>query len=182
MNQSKIRNVLEVVTNIAVLLAATTVITVVAVNLFIGKNAVARKRNGNMTQSGLQPGQILPRLSGIDYNAAPKTLVIMMSTKCKFCLASLPFYSQIGDRENAMNGVLHIVAAFPNSSEEVNRFAAENFFPIETVAGLNLEEVGLRYTPTLVLVDNGGTILDTWVGQLTQEGEQSVLGKLVGPS
>lgn len=182
MDSSKIKNVLEVGTNVAVLLAAMTVVAVFGVSLLSGKNAQAKKESTKPTQSQLQTGQILPQLNGIDYTAAPRTLMIMMSTKCKFCLASVPFYRQISEMGETKGGSLHVVAAFPNSSEGVVQFAAENHFPLEAVANLNLDEVGLRYTPTLVLVDKSGTILNTWVGQLTPEGEKNVLERLTGPA
>src|SRR5437667_4945253 len=151
MNQSKIRTVLEVGTNVAVLLAAMTVVTFFAVSFFGGKNAQAQKGNPKLPQSKLQAGQVLPRFSGIDYNASPRTLMTMMSTKCKFCIASLPFYKRMMEEQNEKDGLVHFVAAFPNSSEEVIQFVTENQFPIETVAGLMFDDVGLQYTTTLVL-------------------------------
>src|SRR5437879_1542573 len=100
--------------------------------------------------------------------------MIMMSTKCKFCIASLPFYKRMMEEQNEKDGLVHFVAAFPNSSEEVIQFVTENQFPIETVAGLKFDDVGLQYTPTLVLIDNRGKVLNAWVGQLTPEGEKNV--------
>jgi 3-oxoacyl-ACP reductase-like protein len=62
----------------------------------------------------------------------------MMSTKCKFCTASIPFYKRLLQGQNKNDSSLHIVAAFPSSFEEVNKFVEENQFSIETVSDVNL--------------------------------------------
>lgn len=181
MSQSRVKNLLEVGTNVAVLLAAMTVIAFFAVGYFNPKKVQPKKEIPQPSQTKLQAGQVFPRVGGIDYNEAPRTLIIMMSTKCRFCVASLPFYERMMDEKNYGKESIHIVAAFPNSPDEVKEFVVEKQFSVETVAGLDLAEVGLLFTPTLILVDKSGKILKSWAGQLTPDGEKNVFEALNTP-
>lgn len=43
---------------------------------------------------------------------------------------------------------------------------------------MSLNKLGVQGTPTLLLLDDSGTVLQTWVGKLTPEREQAVLSAL----
>jgi len=49
---------------------------------------------------------------------------------------------------------------------------------INDVRQVSMSEVGLRGTPTLILVDNSGKVANVWAGVLPVDKENEVLGQL----
>lgn len=169
MEHSKIKSYIEVATNVAVLLAAVTVVAFFAYSYFAPPPSPVR------LQTGLQKGQVLPQIEGLDYSKSPQTLLIAMNTKCKFCTSSVPFYNQLVEKQKQSGKEVRIVAAFSNAPDEVQQYVAEKQFAVETLAAADLAKLGLVNTPTVVLVDNKGRILNFWMGQLPAEGEKHLL-------
>lgn len=129
-------------------------------------------------EDGLQKGQVLASLPSIDYSAAPQTLVIVGSTTCQYCKESLPFYQQLLSTKSAAQQT-RIVAIFPNPKTEVDQYKQRNQLNVESVPSLNYANLNVTGTPTLILVDSAGRVLDFWVGRLSQEEEKQVM-KAVG--
>lgn len=174
MKTAKIRNFLEAGTNIAVLLAAITVVGFFAKSYFAPQNSQPQQ-NPQPQQTGLKVGQNISQNINIDYKSSPRTLMIILDTNCKFCAASVPFYKQLLKEQSKRAEFVNIVGLFPDPSEQVNKFLEENQLPMKTVSNISLSEVGMKYTPSLVLIDNSGKVLNTWVGQLPPEGEKNVI-------
>lgn len=168
MNLSNIKSHLEFATNIAVLLASAVVIAFFATAYFTPQNAQHR-------QIRPQKEQVLPAIAGINYNGSPRTLLIAMNTHCKFCIASVPFYNRLVEELRKSGKAVHTVGVFPNPKEDVEKYVKEKHLNIETVAGGDLNSLGLINTPTMVFLDNNGKILSSWIGQLTPKGEKNVL-------
>lgn len=126
-------------------------------------------------ENGLQKGQVLGRLPSIDYGAAPQTLVSVLSTKCNYCKESLPFYKQLYGEQQTAGHVTRMVAVFPDPKSEVEQYKAQNQLSVESVSALNYSTINITGTPTLILVDSSGRVLDFWVGKLSKEEEQHVI-------
>lgn len=163
-----IQQKLEVITNLAVLVAAVLVAGYFAY-LFM------RAPSAGSGASGPQPGMRLAAPDGHDFAQHDRTVVMVLSTNCSHCEADLPFYRELATFLAAPGCTQGLLAVFPNDEKEVEAFrTAHDFWP-PSISGTPLATFGVSGTPTLMLVDSRGSIQRVWVGELSPEREQEVL-------
>lgn len=174
MNKAHLRTALEAVTNTAVLMALIIAGTVFTWN-YIPHRSVTK------LQSGLQKGKPLARLPGYDYATSSRTLIIAMKPACDRCNESIRLYNQFKDIQNLNDKSTTLLAVFPEPREEVEHYTRQNQLMVDAMPGVSLTAINVRTTPTIVLVDNSGKILNFWVGKLSLEDEQEVINILKSP-
>ncbi len=163
MSTSGSKNTLEVVTNVAVLLAATAFIAALSWGFFARQQAPT-------AGSGFRKGEPAPVLPSIDYAGASKTLLVAMSTKCHFCTESIPFYNSLVERHPGTR----VLAVFPNDEDEVKEYARQQRLRLEAVGGVDFRALRIESTPTMILIGGDGKILDFWIGKLSAANEARV--------
>lgn len=117
-------------------------------------------------------------LPGLKLPAGQNSLVLVVSTTCHFCKDSLPFYKQLTQK---LNGRLNVVAILPQPVPEAQKFLKSAGVTTNEVVSATPEQVGVRGTPTVLLVDSKGKVSHVWVGELDQNGQQDLV-KTVLPS
>jgi hypothetical protein len=166
MNRIKLKSYLEISTRIAILLTALAVLW-----LILGSVLKQPKPNIHV---GLRNGDLFPSVAGIDYSKNSKTLLISMSTKCASCVEGLPFFQKFREKTFGSPDSLRIIALFPESEKEVENYARERHLTLETQSGINLKALNMLGTPTIVLINNKGQIVDFWIGKLSNDIEQQI--------
>lgn len=167
--QSRIgRSRLETVTNFAVFVAAIFVAAYFA-RLFLGG-----------TQSpeaaiGPQIGVRLAPFDGYDWSSHQRTLILALRTDCVYCEASMPFYKRLAVIASERRETHGLISAFPEMRADVDQLLSRVGLQIPSVTNTALATLGVHGTPTLILVDNSGTVLQTWVGRLPPAGEDDVM-------
>ncbi len=111
-----------------------------------------------------QPGIKAPVVPGVDYRKSDRTMVMFLSTHCKYCEMSVPFYRELSGSLASKKGARRLVAVFPQTAEEVKAFIDKEKLAVETVAVPDLDTFGIGGTPTLLLVARDGTVIRSWVG------------------
>lgn len=159
MEKERIRNSLEVTTNIAVLLLSMAALSAFAITLFHSSP------NPNILP-GLERGRAFGKIEKVDYATSQQTLLLALNTNCSYCRESLPLYQRLLSARSNSKESLHVVALFPNKSEEVIKYLNENKLVVDAVADVNLTAIQLTATPTMVLVDRNGLVNDFWLGKL----------------
>lgn len=114
---------------------------------------------------------------GITWSDSEETVVLALSNKCHFCTESAAFYQKLS-RELADRQNVRVVAVFPQEVGEGKKYLDGLNVPITQVAQATLDSLGVRGTPTLVIVDKSGTVKQSWVGRLTAERETEVLSRI----
>jgi hypothetical protein len=172
MQSSRFNSTLETATNVAVLMAGLGVLTALSWGYF------AERRRPSV-ESGLQKGNTLPKISGVDSSSWSPTLLIAMSTKCGFCTESISFYNKLAELEKTHRRI-RIVAIFPEEEGKVEEYARQNKIDtgITSFAGANLQALRINSTPTLILLDDRRQILDFWIGALRAEEQKQVIQAL----
>ena len=119
------------------------------------------------------------RLSlGVDWTKSDHTVLLALSKDCHFCTESAPFYRKLVD-ETAGRSDVRIVAIFPREGvSDGNAYLNELGLSVAETRHAPLETIGARGTPTLVLVDKGGKVVQSWTGRLTSEKELELLSRL----
>ncbi|HEX3555595.1 MAG TPA: hypothetical protein VIA62_20425 [Thermoanaerobaculia bacterium] len=111
---------------------------------------------------------------------ASRALVVAVSPTCHFCNDSLPFYKHLVDQRNQQGSAVKFVAAVPDEASrapETAKFTGAGVQP-DSVVPINFSSIKVPGTPTLMLVDNNGKVLNVWVGKLNDDGEKEVLKTL----
>ena len=168
MDQSKLKNSLETITNLAVLLAASGVLIALSWGYFAQSQTP-------LAVAGMQRGQSLAQLPTVDYAGKTQTLLIAMNTQCQYCTESVSFYNTLADRVRPGSKGTRIVAVFPNKKDEVQKYVDSNGFRLETLADVDFATLNVSFTPTVMLVDSHGKLIDFWIGKVSTDIEQQIL-------
>ena len=115
-------------------------------------------------------------LPGYDWLSASKTLILALDVKCRFCNESTGFYRELEKISSGEN--VKLVAVFRGDVEESSDYLKANGISNVEVKQLPLNQLNVRGTPTLLLVDANGLISNFWVGKLPPEKETEVINAL----
>lgn len=116
-------------------------------------------------------------LPGLDWGKSQKTLVLALQTTCHFCSESGPFYQQLV-RERARFGSTRFVAILPQPVQVSTAYLEKLGVSVDEVRQGSLAEIGVRGTPTLLLVNGSGVVSDAWYGKLQRSAEDEVVDQL----
>ena len=132
--------------------------------------------NQPRAQSGPYPGM---KVSYADINWAKngRTLLFVLSTQCGFCNASTDFYKQTVHEKQSVNGI-EFVALFPQDINQSKQYLKDRGIGIQDVRQSMPFSVGASGFPTLMVVDNSGTVQQAWVGKLSKEKELEALEQM----
>lgn len=125
----------------------------------------------------LHDGRVL-HVPGVTAEAIQGSLILTLSTDCKYCEQSLPFYRKVEAASRASK--LRTIALFPESEEVAAAYLAKNGLRANIVRQVDLRSTGIMGTPTLILIGKDGRIVRSWVGRLSSEMESAVLATIEG--
>jgi len=170
LERDRLKTALEIATNIALLLVAIAALTSFGVNYFV-------KSSSSTLSPGLQKGAILEPIPRVDYQNSKQTLVIALNTNCGYCRDSLPFFRELIEASNQSNNT-HLVAIFPNNPDEVKKYVNDNHLSLDSIADADFRSLGIRGTPSLILIDSKGIVNDFWIGKLQRSEEDQLIHSL----
>jgi|ERR1043165_8978367 thioredoxin-related protein len=159
-------------------------ITIIAVALLLGIVLVKRyvlssptaNRSLAAKQENIKPGTKIS-LPDVDWSKKDTHLVLVLQQGCHFCTESAPFYQRLVKSLSSRTD-LELIAALPQDVNVAKQYLDELQVPIGEVRQSSLSTIGVRGTPTLLLVDKTGTITDAWVGKLPPDKESEVFNRL----
>jgi hypothetical protein len=167
------KSTLDTAANIAIIVVCAIAAFVLIRNQFFP--AAPPPRPGEVAQ-----GDQIAALQQVVPAGADRALVMALSPGCHFCTESMPFYKRLIDERNQQGSNVKVVAAVPaeEAKDAEMKIMTEAGVQPDSVATLNFQEAKVAGTPTLLLVDNKGEVLDVWVGKLDEGGEKKVLKAL----
>jgi hypothetical protein len=171
LTRKKLKDILDVTTNVAVVLFAVVAIGVLVKNYFASQTA--------NPSTAVTKGSVFPKIAGVDYKQSPRTLILALNVDCRYCTRSVAFYNSLAESRQQKTGEVNIVAAFINKDAGlVKSYAEEKKLSVQAIAGVDLDKLGVHTTPTLILVDSAGKVLDYWRGELQPDAEREVFAAL----
>lgn len=111
---------------------------------------------------------------GIDWSRNKQTLVMVLSNQCHFCTESAPFYRKLTEIKNGTR----LIAILPQDRDSARAYLERLGVSVDEMLQSDLSNMGVRGTPTLVLVKNDGVVRDTWLGKLSPQDEEKLIGLL----
>jgi len=130
------------------------------------------------TNEGIKIGTKLT-LTDVDWNKSEKNLVLVLSSTCRFCNESAPFYQKLAAQKTGQNNI-RLIAVMPQTAAEAKQYLDNHKISVDEIKQTNPDTINVRGTPTLVLVDNTGAVVQSWVGKLPPEKEEEVFQQLFG--
>ena len=161
---------IELVANVCIIVVALVISVALAKRFLLKSHAAAP------LVSSIEVGTKI-NLPGVDWAKNDKTLVLVLSTGCKFCSASASFYQNLVAKSAHSNGT-KLIAVLPQGVEQAREYLGSITVPIDDVKQVSPASLGARATPTLILVNNSGLVTGSWVGQLSGDKEAEVLARL----
>ena len=119
----------------------------------------------------IKPGTQIS-LSGVDWRKTDRTILLALSTQCRFCTESASFYQELLQKKSKD---VQVVAVLPQSVEDGRKYLDKLGVPVREVVQARLATLGVSGTPTLMLIDNNGVVQKSWIGKLSDGDAQSVL-------
>src|SRR5829696_9104745 len=169
--RKKLKDILDVSTSIVVVVFAVIAIGVLVKNYFAPSSA---KIGVTLTK-----GSVLREIAGVDYKQAPRTLILALNVDCRYCTRSVPFYNSVAEAKQETAGQFNLVAAFINNDPElVKSYVEQKGLSVQAIPGVDFDNLGVHMTPTLILIDSAGQILDSWRGELQPDGERELFAAL----
>ena len=160
---------IEVVANVVVILLA-----VVIGSVYLRDRFSAHGPEPNEVKAGNK----LPRLEGWDWGDHDRSLVLVLKKGCHFCEDSAPFYQRLAAQQQGDRSNTAIVAVFPDAADAVNEVVQAEGLAVHALAGVPLDTLKVSGTPSLLLVDRNGTVLNAWIGMLSPKQELEVMGAM----
>ena len=114
------------------------------------------------------------RIPGMDWKQNGRTLVLVISTQCHFCKESTPFSCKVKEELKT----LKTIAVLPQPADESEQYLKAEGVRVDQLKQASLGDIGVRGTPTLLLVNSAGVVTNVWVGKFQPDQEQQVLAAL----
>jgi len=164
--------------------AANVAIVIVAVLLAVVlvKNYLLPQKQGPVAPPG--PTQDFRIAAGTQislpdtqWSGSQRTLILAVSDTCHFCSESADFYKRLVQENTQKKGV-RIVAVLPQDLERGKKYMEKLGVTVDEIKTLQLNQIGVRATPTLIMLDGNGVVRESWVGKLTKDKEDEVISRL----
>src|SRR5215207_5397600 len=124
LTRKELKYILDVTTNIVVVLVGVVAIGVLVTNYFAPQSAKPRV--------AITKGSVFPQIAGVDYTQTPRTLILALNVDCRYCTRSVPFYNSLAEARQESATQINIVAAFINKDEGlVQSYAAEKQLSVQ---------------------------------------------------
>ena len=135
----------------------------------------ARGSPENPPPAWVKVGDQLPSLPAYDWKAHDRTLVLALKNGCRFCEESIPFYRKLAELEKSNQIDAHLIAVFPDDLAAVSQLVETQQLAVEAFPGIELSQMKVEGTPTLILVDRQGRVSKVWIGELAEAGQADVV-------
>jgi hypothetical protein len=113
---------------------------------------------------------------GANWNATAMSAVLFLSTECRFCEASMPFYRQLVEAHGqSPTNHIALLGLSREPDHDMEEHLAKNHVRLDRVLQLPHNFNLLRGTPTLLFVDQSGIIRRAFVGKLNEPEEQQIV-------
>jgi thiol-disulfide isomerase/thioredoxin len=162
------REKLEQAANIAILVLAGLIVSV-----------VAGRYMPSASNSGIVAVGDRISLANLDGKSG-QTLAVILQSNCHFCSESAPFYSRLVNEARGHQET-HLMAIFPQDPGVGSRYLKQLGVEIGDVRQAKLGDMKIKGTPTLLLLGRTGIAERMWLGRLSAQQESEVLHVVSAP-
>jgi hypothetical protein len=126
--------------------------------------------------AGIRVGSTVP-VPNVNWAENKQTLLLVLRNGCHFCTDSAAFYQRLVS-ERGVQAKTKLVAVLPGTVEDSRRYLDGLGVLITEVRQEGLGALRVSGTPTLLLINEDGTVTKSWVGELSTRKEEEVINTL----
>ncbi|HUA63865.1 MAG TPA: hypothetical protein VML19_34270 [Verrucomicrobiae bacterium] len=113
------------------------------------------------------------KLPGADWQSAPISVVLQISSTCPFCNESMPFYRQLMAARPAGSARVPVIVASHDAVAVIRKHLADEQVVVDKV--LHARDIFGTGTPTVYIVDRKGVVKRVFIGKLDPAGEKELV-------
>ncbi len=166
----KLNKRLNLAVNVAI------VVVIVLIGIFLVRN-LSSARSTTQKRDYRVPAGSKISLAGVDWQSNQQTLLLVLEKKCPYCRDSAPFYQQLA-REAGQKRKVQLIAVLPQDVGDAKDYLSSLNVPIEEVRQSSVEALGVKGTPTLILLNEKGEVEQSWPGKLAPDQEAEVMKRV----
>jgi hypothetical protein len=118
-------------------------------------------------------GSTLP-LPNVNWARNGQTLLLVLRNGCHFCTDSAGFYQRLAGA-SGVRASTELVAVLPGTVDDSRKYLGGLGVHITEIRQSSLGALGVRGTPTLLLINSRGVVTKSWVGRLPADKETEVI-------
>jgi hypothetical protein len=118
-------------------------------------------------------------IPGLNWGQNKQTLLLVLQEGCHFCNDSAEFYRRLVNESQA-SAKTTFVAVLPGTVDDSRKYLERMGVPITEVRQEMLSALGVRGTPTLLLMNDKGVVTKSWIGRLPTDKEREVINATRG--
>src|SRR5579863_3589113 len=131
---------------------------------------------GNDENLALAQGTYVQPPAGYSWERHGRTLVMALRYGCVHCERNMQLYRELHDKYKKGGVETELLSIFPDDAVVAQHDIDSNGLRgLPFLANVDFNQLHLPGTPTLLLVDNHGAILHSWIGELSQEKQAEVM-------
>jgi len=115
------------------------------------------------------------KLAGADWQAAPITVVLHLSSTCHFCNESMPFYQRLAATHQQQGSRTALIVSSQDPVAVMEDHLAKEQVAVDKVLHARLDSIGVAGTPTVLIVDAQGVVRRAFRGKLDASREKELL-------
>jgi len=119
----------------------------------------------------LEPGERVKGVEGLQESG--KTLILITASTCHFCTESMTFYRKLSSLARSRG--TRLVGVSWESPERNRAYLTSHGVDVDEIVSASKTSIGIRGTPTVILVNSRGVVLNSWPGKLDEPTETEVL-------
>ena len=113
-------------------------------------------------------------LPGANWQAAPLSVVLQISSTCHFCQESIPFYQQLMATRDSQAAKVPVIVASADAVAVMRQYLEDHQVAVDEVLHSRLGAFHTG-TPTIFIVDSRGIVKRVFVGELDPSGQKQLL-------
>jgi hypothetical protein len=151
-------------------------ILIIAVVLLIGGTFLRSQLSHRGSE--LAVGEKVDAPTGYDWHRLAPTLVIAVRNGCVYCERSYPLYRRLEGLEHDNRLKAHMLVVTPDEPARAAALLSSQGITSPVIAGTPLKNIKVSGTPTLLLVDADGRLLQSWDGELDASSADALVAQL----
>jgi len=164
---TSIKDKIEITTNLLIIL----------VLVLIGGSYV-KAHFDHRQPPGLSVGERISAPAGYHWQEHDETLVVAVRAGCIYCEHSYPLYQRLEGLEHENHLKAHMLVVMPDNTEKGAALLSTHGLTSQNIPGTLLNNMKVYGTPTLLLVDANGRLLQSWIGELDASKADALLAQL----
>jgi hypothetical protein len=119
--------------------------------------------------TGYVRGDKMSVLPGVDFSASNRTVVVVFSSRCSFCIESAPHFRRLVSARNERHARVRVVAVGSEQDPGARQFPEQQGWHPDQIVVVPPAAVRVAGTPAILLVDSKGLVEASWLGRMAPD-------------